>query len=73
MKSSEELVNGRVMYRSLDDFVRASCVYIEIEQRQPTPDSALIALLCDAVRLARETEDHYRSVRVSPDVKKTPE
>ncbi len=66
MKSPEELVEGRLMCRSLGDFVRACCVHIEIEQRQLTPENALIATLCDAVRLAREVEDHYRDQRKSP-------
>ncbi len=48
------------MARPLGDAVLACCVYIDIEQRQPTPDNTLIALLCDFVRLAREAEDHYR-------------
>lgn len=60
MKSPEELVEGRIMYCSLADFERACCIYIEMQLQQPTPDNALIGVLCDAVRLARETEDHYR-------------
>ena len=42
------------MDRSLNDFVRACEVHIEAEQRTASPDTWLIALLCDAVRLSRE-------------------
>ena len=42
------------MDRSLNDFVRACEVHIEAEQRMASPDTWLIALLCDAVRLSRE-------------------
>jgi hypothetical protein len=57
MKSSAELVVGRVIERTLPEFEQACCLYIEIEQRQPTPDNALIAVLCDAVRLSRQLTD----------------
>ena len=59
IRSDAELVDGRIMYRSLPDFRRACCVYIETEQHQVSPDNTLLALLCDAVRLSRETEDLY--------------
>lgn len=62
IKSDRELVAGDVMERSIDDFVKACCIYIQIEQRQPTRDNALIALLSDAVRLARESETHLRTI-----------
>lgn len=55
IQSDRELVAGDVMERSLDDFIKACCVHIQMEQRQPTPDNALISVLCDAVRLARES------------------
>ncbi len=48
------------MELSLGNFVTAACFHIEMEKRQLTPDNTLIAVLCDAVRLAREVEDHYR-------------
>lgn len=50
----EHLVEGVYMERSLADFARACGVLIEDEQTKLSPDTALIALLCDAVRLTRE-------------------
>jgi hypothetical protein len=48
------LVGTGPMQRSLADFEIACGVYIDNQQQQVSPDNALIALLCDAVRLARE-------------------
>ena len=62
IKSDRELVEGNIMERSLHDFVRGCCVYIQNQQAQPAPDNTLISLLCDAVRLARESEDHLRRI-----------
>lgn len=39
---------------SLGYFERRCLVHMEDEQEKPNPDNALIAVLCDAVRLARE-------------------
>ena len=50
---SRRLVAGERMERSLDDFERACLVQIEEEQQKLLPDSALVGLLCDAVRLCR--------------------
>ena len=47
-------IAGTYMDRSLNEFTRACEVYIEAEQAKLAPDKALIALLCDAVRLTRE-------------------
>ena len=47
-------VDGVYMDRSLNDFTRLCLMYLEEEQAGPVPDTHLIALLCDAVRLARE-------------------
>ena len=47
-------IGGTYMDRSLNEFTRACEVYIEAEQAKLAPDNALIALLCDAVRLTRE-------------------
>lgn len=47
------------MERSLADFERACLVHVEEEQAKPNPDNATIALLCDAVRLARENVELY--------------
>ena len=40
--------------RTIADFERAALVHIEEEQGRPNPDNALIAVLCDSVRLGRE-------------------
>jgi hypothetical protein len=42
------------MDRSLNDFTQACLVLIEEEEQQLAPNTALIAVLCDAVRLTRE-------------------
>ena len=42
------------MERSISDHIRGLEVCIEEEQKKPLPDNALVAKLCDAVRLARE-------------------
>lgn len=55
-------VAGDVCLRPLADFGRACEVHIDEEQRRPNPDNALIALLCDGVRLSRE----FAHVGVSP-------
>lgn len=47
-------VDGVYMDRSLNDFTRACLVYLEEEQAKLAPDTHLIALLCDSVRLTRE-------------------
>ncbi len=63
VKSDQELVAGDIMERSLNEFVRGLCVYIQNEQMQPSPDNTLISLLCDGVRLARESEIYLRRIR----------
>lgn len=50
----ESVVAGRYLSTSLRAFVRACEVHIEEELRKLSPDTTTIALLCDAVRLARE-------------------
>ena len=47
-------VAGVYMDRSLNDFTRGCLVYLEEEQAKLAPDTHLVALLCDAVRLTRE-------------------
>ena len=39
---------------SVADLGRACLVLIEEEQRKPRPDTRLIAVLCDSIRLGRE-------------------
>ena len=48
------VVAGGRMERSLGDFMRFCEMYISEETQGPIPDTHLIALLCDAARLARE-------------------
>ena len=51
---SEAVVVGGVMQRSIAEFVRACEVLIAAETEKASPDTALIGVLCDAVRLSRE-------------------
>jgi hypothetical protein len=55
-------VAGRSLTRSLYDFQRACLVTLAEEQAKPLPDNALVALLCDAVRLSREQADFLRGL-----------
>ena len=50
----ESVVAGVRMERSIKSFVHDCEVYIEEESQKLLPDTGLIALLCDAVRLTRE-------------------
>ena len=47
-------IAGDVCGRTLAEFIHACEVHIAAEQEKISPDTALIALLCDAVRLSRE-------------------
>src|SRR5215203_516521 len=47
-------VAGAVLPMTIAEFERRCLVAIEELQQQPNFDSALLGLLCDAVRLARE-------------------
>lgn len=49
------LVGGRRMERSIADFARACEVLLADEQECACPNNALVAVLCDAVRLTRES------------------
>ena len=51
---AECIVAGIYMDRSLNEFTLACVGYIQHEQAKFAPDTDLIALLCDAVRLTRE-------------------
>jgi hypothetical protein len=48
------VIAGAVPVQSLNMHQRACEVYIEAEQAKILPDTHLIALLCDSVRLVRE-------------------
>jgi len=63
------VVGGDVMTRPLYEFVRACEVHLADEQSKPLPNNALIAVLADAVRLARETETLYaaQTIEVAPE------
>ncbi len=52
--AQEVMVAGDYLPRSIASFERSVNVLLADEQRKPNPDNALIAVLCDAVRLARE-------------------
>jgi hypothetical protein len=49
-------VGGEMLPTTLAQFEQRCKVQLADEQRKPNPDNALIGLLCDAVRLARENE-----------------
>lgn len=53
----ENIVAGRKLETSLGDHVRRCEALILEEQERVNPDNALIAALCDSVRLAREHID----------------
>lgn len=50
-------VAGRRLQMPIDDFERACLVSIAELQEQLNPDSALLGLLCESVRLARQWSD----------------
>jgi hypothetical protein len=54
---ADNIVAGRRMSASLSDHVMRCEALILEEQERPNPDNALIAVLCDSVRLARERAD----------------
>jgi hypothetical protein len=60
MDEFEHVVAGRRMNISLFDFKLRACRHLEDEQAKANPDNALIAVLCEGVRLAREQEDSMR-------------
>jgi len=47
-------VAGRQISTSLAEFERKCLVLLEEEQRLPCPNNAIIAVLCESVRLKRE-------------------
>jgi len=53
-------VGGRMIECSLYDLKRRAKLYIGLEHQKINPDNALIAVLCDTIRLAREYEDHAK-------------
>lgn len=53
-------IDGDRCLTSLHEFERACLTHLEEEQSKPNPDNALIALLCDAVRLKREHTELFR-------------
>jgi len=54
MEESCVSVAGVYMDRSIADFRRACSVLIAEEQMKPLPNNALVAVLCDSIRLSRE-------------------
>ena len=65
MPTHAEGAYGAYMQRSLADFWRACETRIQEEQRHASPDTALMALLCDAVRVGWEC--HVRSMCPIPE------
>lgn len=53
-------VAGRRITRSLNELERAARVQIAEQQESPACDNALVAVLCDTVRLCREHADYVR-------------
>jgi hypothetical protein len=56
-------IAGRSLGCSLNEFERRCKVWLATEQEKPLPDNALVALLCDAVRLGREYGDTMTNYR----------
>lgn len=61
--SSFPVDDGRHLTTSLTDLELRARTYLEKEQGKSPPDSALIALLCDTVRVCREYADMMDSRR----------
>ncbi len=59
-------VEGVYMDRSIADFQRACQVHIGEEQARVSPDTALIGLLCDAVRCSRELAEQAKVRDAAP-------
>ena len=53
-------VAGRMISGDLNSFKRSCKVAIMYEQDKINPDNAVIAVLCDSVRLAREYADYVQ-------------
>lgn len=54
-------VGGRICEWSLSEFEHRCRVHLMREQEKPLPDNGLIAVLCNAVRLAREQADYMKA------------
>lgn len=54
LEALEPRIAGQRLEGSIADFVRSCHVLVGEEQRKPNPDNALIGVLCNAVRFARE-------------------
>ena len=54
------------MERSIAGFVIACRMCIRTEQEKPSPDNALIGVLCDALRLARESGRFGKQMEQTP-------
>jgi len=64
-------VIGRQCCRPLDELEKAALVLLGDEQCMPMPDSALIGLLCDTVRLCRQEQDGIVKAKGSNGVYRT--
>lgn len=57
MSDELPIVEGRRLDGTLEEFVRSCRVLLAEEQRRVAPNNALVSLLCDGVRLAREYDE----------------
>lgn len=55
------LIGGDTLPTTLAQFELRALRLLQDEQSKPNPDNALVAFLCDAVRLARENERMAKS------------
>lgn len=55
-------VEGRQMLTTISQHERACLVHLMEEQEKISPNNALVAVLCDSVRLCREYLDVCRKV-----------
>lgn len=54
-------VGGRMIDCSLNDMERRARIFLKNEQDKIAPDTAMVAFLCDVVRLSREYGDSMRA------------
>ena len=66
MNESMPEIAGESMDCSISQFVRSCRVHIRAEMDKLNPNNALIATLCNAVRLTREAERMAKAPIISP-------
>ena len=55
-------IGGRRLEDTIANFEHRAKLCLQTEQERPNPDNALVAVLCDAVRLAREYADSAQGI-----------